>query len=107
MIIAVIDQLVFRANEYKQSAIAYRIGKELAERDWTKWKNNIRAVLADNTNEAGKMLAKEMAEYLAPAHWEPNPKDFYIKIRWTEVKDGQFWIDPCITNSTQFELSAS
>jgi len=104
MIIAVIDSLKFIPDVHKHTVYYHENAQKFAFEDWRSKLGTFKAVLAKDEYEAVGKLSEQLRNYVSNSWLGGDVEDFRFFIRYTEVEDGQFWLEPSIFICKEFKL---
>jgi hypothetical protein len=99
MLLAKIRNIEFAADDYKQTVAFQKFGRELAKDRYP----SIDAVMADNLEDAAKMLRKNLQDYIAKSQWLLYELGWFgFTISTTEVVNGRFGMKARTEHETIF-----
>lgn len=90
MLVAKIDRIRFERDDYVQTVAYQKAGLKLSEQS----PNMIKYVIAENVEQAVKMLRKNFQEYLMKStilNDESGFKYFYFNVMVSQIEDNRFY----------------
>jgi hypothetical protein len=105
MIVACVGSIVFKKNVHVHTCFYAENCEILAIEDGRRHLGKLKAVLANDEDDAVNKVRGLVRDYLASSCWiKADLKDFTFSFYYSEIdENGQFWQMPSTTNCIQYQ----